>query len=532
MKQGVLIYAFNNEQVDYVELAYYAAKQVKKFLDMPIAIVTDSLNYLHTKYLDCNEVFSYVIRVDVKQFDRAYQYPVNRLKYIDILSKKIIIENVFNQEVLDNNFQRVYEGITIDKWYPNLPYLAGQHVWNNNILYKCHTDYEENDVFSINQYDIILENVKDLYAVERYKKGDILLYDRVLWLSQINYDENTLTNTLDKAKIGNLERVYEGITIDKWYPNLPYLAGQHVWNNNILYKCHTDYEEGVFFSINQYDIILENVKDLYAVERYKKGDILLYDRVLWLSQINYDENTLTNTVKISDDIWEDMKEIHLSYYTQVQYRKYFDGTLSQKRIKFQNYIRVNSYELSPFEETLVIDCDYILNNDVLKYCWEQNHDFLIHKTAVDLSGYRYDPRLHTLSDKSIQFYWATVFYFKKNKNTCVFFELLKHIQDNWNYYRYVYQIEYALYRNDFVFSIAIHIMNGYQNGFWAQDLPGKLYYTIDKDILISHENNEIRFLIEKEKYKGEYVLMKTINLNVHVMNKFSLSRIIREKENV
>jgi hypothetical protein len=101
---------------------------------------------------------------------------------------------------------------------------------------------------------------------------------------------------------------------------------------------------------------------------------------------------------------------------------------------------------------------------------------------LDLSGYRFDPRLITLSDKSIDFYWATVFFFRKNKNTETFFNYLGHIQENWNYYRYVYQIEQSLYRNDFAFSIAIYIMNGnVDNNQFSMPLPGNMVYITDRD---------------------------------------------------
>lgn len=438
MKQGVLIYALNNEQIDYTELAYYTAKSIKKHLNMPVAIVTDSSDWLKSQHPDYKDVFDF--------------------------------------------FVKIVDSSGIEMWNPFKFYNVGDKVSYNNTIFQKIVDGPE---------------IKD-----------------------------TLTD--EESKLS--ERVYLGIDIDKWYPDLPYLVGQHVWYNKILYKCHTEYVEGKEFTETNYDVLLSNVVDSDVEKVINKGDIFLHNRVLYISLVDYDEIRKKSQIRL--DLWNDIHEREVVYNPGIQYRKYFDGALTHKRLKFKNDIRVNSYDLSPFEETLVIDCDYIVNNDILKYCWKQDHDFLIHKTAVDLSGYRYDPRLHTLSDKSIEFYWATVFYFKKNQNTRVFFELLNHIQDNWNYYRYVYQIEYALYRNDYAFSIAIHIMNGYQNGSWAQDLPGKLYYVIDRDVLIAHNNSEMKFLVEKEKYKGEYTLLKTKNLNVHVMNKFSLSRTIREKENV
>jgi hypothetical protein len=82
------------------------------------------------------------------------------------------------------------------------------------------------------------------------------------------------------------------------------------------------------------------------------------------------------------------------------------------------------------------------------------------------------------------------------------------------------------FRNDFAFSIAIHIMNGKSNGGFATELPGTMSYVLDKDILLDISNDKMKFLVEKQYHFGEYTLAKTTGLDVHVMNKFSLSRFI------
>ena len=51
-------------------------------------------------------------------------------------------------------------------------------------------------------------------------------------------------------------------------------------------------------------------------------------------------------------------------------------------------------------------------------------------------------------------------------------------------------------------------------------------YTTDKDILWQLKDDEMMFLVEKKDYLGEYTALKTSNQNIHVMNKFSLGRII------
>ena len=61
----------------------------------------------------------------------------------------------------------------------------------------------------------------------------------------------------------------------------------------------------------------------------------------------------------------------------------------------------------------------------------------------------------------IKMYWATVFYFKKTAWTEKYFTLLKHIKQNYQYYRFAYSINETKYRNDYAFTIAMHMMNNH-----------------------------------------------------------------------
>ena len=107
-----------------------------------------------------------------------------------------------------------------------------------------------------------------------------------------------------------------------------------------------------------------------------------------------------------------------------------------------------------------------------------------------------------------------------------FFTLVSFIKDNWNYFRNLYSIESSVFRNDFAFSIALHIFNDkYPTGF-ARHLPGKIAYAADKDFVIDIRDNKIKFLVEKKDHMGEYIAVSTNDLDVHIMNKMSLSRFI------
>ena len=265
-------------------------------------------------------------------------------------------------------------------------------------------------------------------------------------------------------------------------------------------------------------------------------------QVDYIKQAHYLAKRITKYLNIPTTIVTDsieyMKETYTDYNTvfdqviEVPFarglseKRYFDGSGVYKQLEFKNDLRTQAYELSPYDETILLDSDYIIANDVLKNCFTQEHNFLIYKDAKDLTGFRDNTEFLKISETSVDFYWATVVYFKKSKEVETFFNLTQHIQDNWQHYNSIFQINKATFRNDWVFSIAIHIMNGYQAGDFASSLPGKKYYTADRDILWELKDDNFLFLVEKEGHLGEYTPLRIKGSSVHVMNKFSLNRII------
>lgn len=205
---------------------------------------------------------------------------------------------------------------------------------------------------------------------------------------------------------------------------------------------------------------------------------------------------------------------------------FYDGTLSYKKLEWKNLSRNRAYDITPYDKTLVLDSDYIINSSVLKSAFERDLPFQIYQKSYDLSGWRDNSEFLRLNHYSIPFYWATVFLFEKNFLTRAFFDLISYIKSNWLYFRVLYSIESPMFRNDYAFSIAINIMNGKLNGDFAIELPGKMTYIKDRDILLESKDTSMKFLVEKEKHIGEYMAVKTKGIDVHVMNKSSLTRII------
>jgi hypothetical protein len=256
---------------------------------------------------------------------------------------------------------------------------------------------------------------------------------------------------------------------------------------------------------------------VYAAKRVKQYlDVpvsIATDAKQWLIDSQPEAESIVDKII---DIW----------YQTDQTKKFNDGSLYSRNVKWNNFIRGDCFDLTPYDETLVIDSDYIISTTNLSKIWNTQADFLIYKDSYDIAQWRDTKSFQYFNQYAIPFYWATVFYFKKNFITESFFVLIKNIRENWSYYRTLYLIDSPLFRNDYAFSIAIHMMNGSIDNFAFESLPGKLYYTLDSDILLDIKDDKFQILLEKEKFHGEYTLSKTSNLDMHIMNKFSLARYI------
>lgn len=212
---------------------------------------------------------------------------------------------------------------------------------------------------------------------------------------------------------------------------------------------------------------------------------------------------------------------------KIQYRMLKDGEDNFTKVKWLNFTRADAYDLSPYDETLVIDVDYILNSNWLNCCFESDKDFLIFNEHFDLSSKRNLTEFDYINPFSIKFYWATVFYFKKTQTTQMFFTLIKYIRDNWFYYCYLYQIKEMKYRNDFAFSIAIHLFFQHRVSKHFGFIPGKKFFTIDTDFLIKDNEQRFTFLVSNNN-DSTLQPVSVKNTDVHVMNKFSVLRCYSE----
>ena len=193
---------------------------------------------------------------------------------------------------------------------------------------------------------------------------------------------------------------------------------------------------------------------------------------------------------------------------------------------FKNMGRSEVYDLSPYDETLVIDADYFIMNDILDQVWDSENDVMINCKYRDVSG-RHKENIEYLDNFSIPMYWATVFYFKKSDFAENLFTLISHIKYNYKYYYYLYNCSGNLYRNDFAFSMALHILNG-SVAFDVPSLPFNYLnnsFDLDDIYRVNSHNDIIMYCADAERITN-HILSRFKNMDIHIMNKKAIARCI------
>ena len=212
-------------------------------------------------------------------------------------------------------------------------------------------------------------------------------------------------------------------------------------------------------------------------------------------------------------------------FTAANQRNYKDTNHNMQLLPFYNCNRCDVYDLSPFDETIVIDADYLVLTDSLNACWDHNNDLMMNWEYNDVMSTRKYPTLERINPLGIKMYWATVVYFRRSEYNEAFFNLIQHVRDNKEYYQVLYQYPGNIYRNDYSFSIASHIMSGLIDE-GVNQLPITLYKSFDvDDVHHAVSPSEIVLLLEDMSREGESFILTRWKNDIHIMNKWAIGRI-------
>lgn len=184
--------------------------------------------------------------------------------------------------------------------------------------------------------------------------------------------------------------------------------------------------------------------------------------------------------------------------------------------------RYQAFDLSPYDETLLLDVDYVVNSDRLNKTFEIMDDFVCHETISFIMN-EYDKREYLSENQTIPALWATVVTFKKTQRVKQIFECLKMVQENYEHYANIHKFSLDTYRNDYGLTLAWRIVNGHS--YIQRDiLPWNLIHIGPKTYVYKNkdiENNTEYTLVfdqwKNNKIKKEYITIK--DMDFHVINK-------------
>jgi hypothetical protein len=167
--------------------------------------------------------------------------------------------------------------------------------------------------------------------------------------------------------------------------------------------------------------------------------------------------------------------------------------------------RYRAYELSPYDETLLLDSDYLIFDNSLIKILDTVDDYKIMSNNQSPT-HSQDGDMGALS---LAFVWATAVVFKKTQKAKQLFDLVGRIQRNYEYYVKLYHLRENNFRNDYAFAIADNILSGYHA---SSGIPWCML-TIDHAVKkIETQNNK---LIVREDSKA-YIITRQ---NLHIMDK-------------
>jgi hypothetical protein len=350
----------------------------------------------------------------------------------------------YNYRIAPNhNLVPQYEGIHVDVWYKELPYIKGQHIYNNGSVYKVNktsktsTNFEELDLKLIVKNVRLIDDENTQLDFYRAHTNDLVLSNNKLYT--VKQQDNKISHELTS--------IYKGIHVDVYYDNLEYITNQHVLKNNIVYKMTCD---STIVDDSTAEIIVTDIK-LYEdankslwFEDAKAGDkVLYYNHLFQLEPVVFDDY-IKQACYLAASLHKFNANAKISVITNdiipEEYTKLFDhiipipyGDAAANSIwKVENRWKV--YHSTPYDETVVFDTDMFILQDISSW-WDYFDNYELYFTT-QVKTYRdklvtSDAYRKTFVANNLPNIYTGMYYFKKCKIADDFFDMLELICKDW-----------------------------------------------------------------------------------------------------
>ena len=226
-------------------------------------------------------------------------------------------------------------------------------------------------------------------------------------------------------------------------------------------------------------------------------------------------NIYNKAVEVFDKIIEIVRPVSINQRLLVD-------VYTTKMVPFINETRSLVWQYTPYDRTLLIDSDYLIFSDNLNQYWDVDQDIMISSAMNDVRGDRKGILDERVSETGIRLLWATTVMFTKNSRSKMFFNLVEYIQANYTYYADLFRFNPVPYRNDIAFSIAYHIMNGFQS-VDKNHLPPVLTAS-GRDYIFDFDLDNIKLVVNDDLTEEKAIAVHLKNTDLHLMNKQSIIR--------
>ena len=191
-------------------------------------------------------------------------------------------------------------------------------------------------------------------------------------------------------------------------------------------------------------------------------------------------------------------------------------------VTWYNAGRPDVYDLSPWDQTLLLDADYVVASNALSVILKSNQHMLAHQSAMDATGENDFAGLNSFGRYHMPMWWATVVMFRRSTATEMIFNTMKMIRENWSHYRHLYQTGNSVYRNDHALSIALSTVNGHVLEHPA--IPWRLVSVLPEHEVVELAQDHYRINYTNSQNQRRWVSLK--GQDFHAMGKRHLGDIV------
>lgn len=211
-----------------------------------------------------------------------------------------------------------------------------------------------------------------------------------------------------------------------------------------------------------------------------------------------------------------------------------DDSNTRKDLKKGSQVWINkgryqAYELSPYDDTILLDTDYMINSDKLLLLFDLSKDFACHNTTSFLMIPNAEQE--KVSNIGMNTTWATVIFFRKSTKAKQIFDCMNMVQHNYAHYNTLHKMVGLQFRNDYALAIALDMVNGHTVDL-SDYIPWNLLHINSNSVYtLMYRNSDTEYVAiadvwKNDKIKKEYIIVK--DTDFHMMNKENYMELVNE----